>query len=96
MLHCLVLPVGVGAQDGDAQDKVHHDRGEDHPQAQQDGAVLAGLQSRHCLLLVQYVYVAELLVHGPDDRKVESQSQSISFIAIVCLFFLQGTRNVIL
>lgn len=47
------VPLGVGAQDRDSQDKVEHDGGEDHSQPQEDGPVFTRLQSSHRFLLIQ-------------------------------------------
>lgn len=68
MIHCQIdslIPVCVRAQYGDAQDKVHHDRRNDHGQAQENSPVLPSFQSRH-RLLVQQVNIPELLVDGPE------------------------------
>ncbi len=62
----LLLPVRVRAQDGDSQDKVHHDRDKDHAEAQQYGSVLSCPQSCHCLPLVQDVIFTNLLVDGSE------------------------------
>lgn len=64
-----MLPVGVGAQDGDSQDEVHHDGQEDHAEAQQDGSVLPGPQSCHRLPPVQDLILSDLLVDGTKKKK---------------------------
>jgi len=69
-LYCRqVIPVRVGAQYGDAEDKVHHDGAQHHARTQQDGPVLARPQSRHRLPLVQHVILAGLLVDGSEERR---------------------------
>lgn len=49
----LGLPLHVGAQQGDAQQEVHHDGAHHHGQPQQDGTVLSSLQGCHCFPFVQ-------------------------------------------
>lgn len=69
------IPFSVRAQNGDTQDKIHHERRQDHSKPQEDGSIFSGLQSRHRLLLVQYIYLAKLLVDWPDDRRWEGMVQ---------------------
>lgn len=64
----MLLPVGVGAQDGDSQDEVHHDGQEDHAEAQQDGSVLSCPQSCHRLPPVQDLILSNLLVDGSKKK----------------------------
>ena len=62
------VPLSVGAQYGDSQDEVHHDREDHHAEAQQHGPVLSRPQSRHRLPLVQDV----IFTTDGSEKKVYS------------------------
>lgn len=64
----LVLPVRVGAQYGDSHHKVHHDREQDHAEAQQYGSVLPCSKRCYGLPLVQDLIFSKPLVDGSEKR----------------------------